>query len=64
MDGTYLCQYVAREILGITGDTVSATADAAHAAWLMDAQNGYFAWSDQVLSGTAVGSKYYPRGVG
>ena len=26
-------------------------------------RNAYFAWSDQMLAGVAVGSKYYPRGV-
>ena len=35
----------------------------AHAAWLLDTRNSYWAWSDQMISGEAVGSKYYPRGV-
>ncbi len=59
----YLCQHVARAILGIDGDHVTATADAAHAAWLLDPQNTYFAWSDQIIAGVAGGSRYYPRGV-
>ena len=59
----YLCQYVAREILGVQGDHVTAKADAAHAAWLTDTSNSYWAWSDQMVSGKAEGSKYYPRGV-
>jgi len=59
----YLCQFIARKIMGVTGDHVTATADAAHRAWLMDPKNIYWAWSDQMVSGEAVGSKYYPRGV-
>jgi xylan 1,4-beta-xylosidase len=56
----YLCQFVAERVLGKAPDTV---ADAAHVAWLVDEENGYFAWSDQMLAGKAVGSRYYPRGV-
>jgi hypothetical protein len=59
----YLCQFVARRILGMHGDAVTARADAAHAGWLTDPENGYFAWSDQMVAGKAVGSRYYPRGV-
>ena len=59
----YLCQFIARRILGMNGDAVTARADAAHAAWLTDLENGYWAWSDQMVSGKAVGSRYYPRGV-
>jgi len=29
----------------------------------LDEENAYFAWSDQMLQGKAVGSRYYPRGV-
>ena len=56
----YLCQAVAEGVLGETPDT---DADAAHLAWLMRPENAYFAWSDQMLDGRAVGSRYYPRGV-
>ena len=56
----YLCQFVAETILGIKP---SAEADKAHAAWLLDEKNHYWAWSDQILAGKAIGSKYYPRGV-
>lgn len=59
----YLCQFVARQILGIDCDAVTKDADAAHAAWLTDPRNAYWAWSDQMDAGFAVGSKYYPRGV-
>jgi hypothetical protein len=59
----YLCQFVARRILGFGGDAVTASADAAHSAWLTDPENGYWAWSDQMVSGKAIGSRYYPRGV-
>ncbi len=56
----YLCQFVAETILGIKP---SAEADKAHANWLLDEKNHYWAWSDQILAGKAIGSKYYPRGV-
>ncbi|GAB4175804.1 MAG: hypothetical protein Fur0032_15650 [Terrimicrobiaceae bacterium] len=56
----YLCQFVARELFGLPSDPA---ADAAHRAWLLDPENAYFAWSDQMVSGKARGSKYYPRGV-
>ena len=59
----YLCQFVARHLLKIDGPHVTAHADAAHAAWLLRPKNLYWAWSDQMLAGDAVGSKYYPRGV-
>lgn len=56
----YLCQYVAECIIGIGQDE---EADQAHVRWLTDDDNGYYAWSDQMLEGKAVGSRYYPRGV-
>jgi xylan 1,4-beta-xylosidase len=56
----YLCQFVSESILGFGKDTC---ADAAHAAWLTRGENAYYAWSDQMLEGRAVGSRYYPRGV-
>ncbi|CDN44762.1 Beta-xylosidase [Paenibacillus sp. P22] len=59
----YLCQFIAREILGLPWDGRGAAADAAHAAWLKHPELSYWAWSDQILSGEIIGSKYYPRGV-
>lgn len=56
----YLCQYVAEGVLGHAPDV---EADRAHVAWLLDEENSYYAWSDQMLDGKAVGSRYYPRGV-
>lgn len=56
----YLCQFVAESVLGHAPDQ---KADAAHVQWLLDTENSFFAWSDQMLSGKAVGSRYYPRGV-
>ena len=56
----YLCQHVARELFGLGADRM---ADAAHCGWLLDQENAYFAWSDQMVAGKARGSKYYPRGV-
>ncbi|MGN7455680.1 glycoside hydrolase family 52 protein [Paenibacillus pasadenensis] len=59
----YLCQFIAREILGLPWEEQGAAADAAHAAWLKHPELSYWAWSDQILAGEIIGSKYYPRGV-
>ncbi len=59
----YLCQHVARAVLGIDGDEVTSRADRAHVAWLTEEKNGYWAWSDQMVAGVAMASRYYPRGV-
>jgi hypothetical protein len=60
----YLCQFVARELFGWSPNSkAGAKADSAHASWLLNPENGYFAWSDQMIKGRASGSKYYPRGV-
>jgi hypothetical protein len=56
----YLCQFVSERVLGRAPDT---DADCAHVEWLLDPCNAYYAWSDQMLAGKAVGSRYYPRGV-
>jgi hypothetical protein len=56
----YLCQHVARQVFGLAEEP---SADEAHRSWLLDPENAYFAWSDQMVSGKARGSKYYPRGV-
>lgn len=55
----YLCMHVAERLFGIR----DSGADKAHWGWLMDAENVYFAWSDQMVAGKAKGSRYYPRGV-
>ena len=66
-----LFQHVARELFNIdeNGDARAARgdgagwekADAAHTHWQVDGESGYWACSDQMLSGVAKGSKYYPR---
>ncbi len=58
----YLCQAIAENILDLK-DPENASADRAHLAWLMDPENAFYAWSDQMLSGKVCGSRYYPRGV-
>jgi hypothetical protein len=58
----YLCQFITRHILGIKDDE-SNVADKAHYDWLIDPRNSYWCWSDQIISGIASESKYYPRGV-
>ena len=59
---TYLCQFVARQILGLR-DHRGHRADAAHVAWLLHPELSYWGWSDQIVSGRITGSRYYPRGV-
>ncbi|HEY5562320.1 MAG TPA: glycoside hydrolase family 52 protein [Clostridiaceae bacterium] len=59
----YLCQFIARKILGIDSDDITKNADKAHVTWLTDKDYSYWSWSDQILSGVITGSKYYPRGV-
>jgi xylan 1,4-beta-xylosidase len=56
----YLCQFIAETVFGLPPDH---EADRAHAWWLLDPRNHYWAWSDQMLAGEAKASKYYPRGV-
>jgi hypothetical protein len=59
----YLCQFVARHILGVRAPDQDAAADAAHVAWLTHPEHAYWSWSDQIISGVISGSRYYPRGV-
>lgn len=59
----YLSQFIAREILGLAWEEEGAAADAAHVNWLLHPELSYWCWSDQILSGRIIGSKYYPRGV-
>jgi len=59
----YLSQYVWRKVFGLEWGDDGAAADRAHVGWLLDDDSRYFAWSDQMVSGIARGSKYYPRGV-
>ena len=58
----YLCQFIVRHILGIELDE-PYLADKAHYNWLIDSKNSYWCWSDQIISGIASESRYYPRGV-
>lgn len=55
-----LCQFIINNILKIPTDY---KADQAHLNWLLDPQNSYYAWSDQMANGSVCGSRYYPRGV-
>ena len=59
----YLCEFVARRILGFDGETYTREADRAHAAWLTRPECSYWCWSDQIVAGIVMASKYYPRGV-
>jgi len=57
---TFLCQFIYEKIFGYGADKA---ADEAHAAWLLDPDNAFFAFSDQMSAGKVCGSAYYPRGV-
>ncbi|ANE45942.1 beta-xylosidase [Paenibacillus swuensis] len=59
----YLSQHVARHCLGMPYDEAMLRADAAHVSWLLHPEESYWCWSDQMINGVAIGSKYYPRGV-
>ncbi|OMF21157.1 beta-xylosidase [Paenibacillus sp. FSL H8-0548] len=59
----YLCQFVARELLGLAWDESGQQADEAHVKWLTHPELSIWSWSDQIISGLITGSKYYPRGV-
>lgn len=56
----YICQFVAEAELGFEPDE---EADRDHVWWLTRPESHFFAWSDQMVNGIAIGSKYYPRGV-
>jgi len=57
---TFLCQFIAEKIFKFPPDT---EADKAHASWLLDPDNAFQAFSDQMRAGKICGSAYYPRGV-
>lgn len=59
----YLNQFLAEHVLHAVSTKESFRADRAHAQWSRSEENSYWAWSDQILNGKAIGSKYYPRGV-
>jgi len=59
----YLNQFIAHKLLGFSQDESWKNADQAHVDWLLHPVESYWAWSDQIISGVAKGSKYYPRGV-
>ncbi|MRN54737.1 glycoside hydrolase family 52 protein [Paenibacillus monticola] len=59
----YLCQFIARSILGLKWEESGRKADAAHVTWLTHPELSIWSWSDQIISGEIAGSKYYPRGV-
>jgi len=59
----YLCQFIARHLLGWEWDEQGKRADAAHVAWLTHPTLSIWSWSDQIIAGEIKASKYYPRGV-
>ncbi|MCU0315785.1 MAG: glycoside hydrolase family 52 protein [Fimbriimonadaceae bacterium] len=59
----FLCQFVSEAVFGLPLPEDRAKADEAHVNWLLHPESRYWAFSDQIVSGIAKGSKYYPRGV-
>ena len=59
-----IVMHVARRVFGLDQDEkvkqIFTTADAAHVKWQTDGSS-YWACSDQIVSGKAHGSRYYPR---
>ncbi|MEN9307644.1 MAG: hypothetical protein RL173_1576 [Fibrobacterota bacterium] len=55
----WIAQTVAERVYGRMPDSV---ADRAHAGWLSPGSSRW-GWSDQIVGGQAIGSKFYPRGV-
>lgn len=55
-----LCQFVARQVLGLRQPEAQAKADAAHVRWEA-VGSATQACSDQFTSGVVHGSRYYPR---
>jgi hypothetical protein len=59
-----LVRHVARRLFGLEQDEkvrqIFTNADAAHVKWQTDGSS-YWACSDQIVSGQAHGSRYYPR---
>jgi hypothetical protein len=58
-----LCEFIIRHILKIDLGEKAKIAHEVHAQWLLRPENAYWCFSDQIISGIALGSKYYPRGV-
>jgi len=55
----WIAQTVSEKVFGRKTDSV---ADLAHVAWLSPGSSRW-GWSDQIIGGQAIGSKFYPRGV-
>ena len=59
----YLCQFIARKILGLHWDDKGVVADKTHVKWLLNPELSSWCFCDQIFNGTIKDSKYYPRGV-
>ena len=59
----YLCEFAARQILGLGDEIDTGKADQTHVKWLTHPEHSYWCWSDQIVAGIVTASKYYPRGV-
>ncbi|WP_457329932.1 glycoside hydrolase family 52 protein [Rhizobacter sp. P5_C2] len=60
---SYVCQFVAREILQMDLGAAGTRADDAHATWQLHPELSVHCWSEQVKNGLVFAAKYYPRGV-
>lgn len=59
----YLSEFIIKHILKIDLGEKGLISHEAHAQWLLRPENSYWCFSDQIISGIARGSLYYPRGV-
>jgi hypothetical protein len=61
MSKIFIVQHIVRQVLRIEEfDALMQSADAAHVRWQIEG-SGYWACSDQFVSGVAKASRYYPR---
>jgi len=56
-----LNMFIAEEILGLELEPAKRKSQKAHVEWQTRPGSAYWAMSDQMVKGDAVGSKYYPR---
>lgn len=60
---TFLCEFVARQILKLSASKIGRDGDALYVNWLLDPQNAFHAWCNVMDDGVAIGAKGSPRGV-
>ena len=59
----YVCQFVARKVLGLDVAEASRAQDLANYAAITHPEHSVWCWSEQIKDGIVHAAKYYPRGV-